>query len=55
MRKINLINPVAKALFQSRPRKQVVLPRKGKKAKYNRKQEKERTNAKARSHNISED
>jgi|DEB0MinimDraft_6_1074348.scaffolds.fasta_scaffold83324_3 hypothetical protein len=55
MRKVTQINPVAKALLQSRRRTQSVPARKGGKAKYNRKQEKERTNAEARNRDIRED
>jgi|TARA_Y100001938_G_C7811467_1_gene292096 stalled ribosome alternative rescue factor ArfA len=54
MVKLHLINPVAKALLTERRKPQVVPPKKGK-GSYNRKKEKEKFNAKARSHNISED
>lgn len=52
---ITRINPIARAMLQSRTRKQVVPARKGGKAKVNRKQQKERTNAEARSIDISKD
>ena len=54
MVKLHLINPVAKALLTERRKPHVVPPKKGK-GSYNRKKEKEKFNAKARSHNISED
>ena len=37
---IGIVNPVAKAMLQERKPPQVVLPKKGSKAKRNRKQEK---------------
>lgn len=52
---ITRINPIARAMLQSRTHKQVVPPRKGSKAKVNRKQQKERTNAEARSVDIRKD
>jgi hypothetical protein len=52
--KLHLINPIAKALLGNRRKPQVVPPKKGK-GSYNRKKEKEKFNAKARSNNISED
>ena len=39
IKKPNLINPVAKAMLQDRKSPQVVLPKKGNKAKRNRKKE----------------
>ena len=37
---VGIVNPVAKAMLQERKAPQVVLPKKGSKAKRNRKQEK---------------
>jgi hypothetical protein len=37
---VGIVNPVAKAMLQERKSPQVVLPKKGSKAKRNRKQEK---------------
>jgi hypothetical protein len=47
---VGIVNPVAKAMLQERKASQVVLPKKGSKAKRNRKQEKYRAIRDAKLH-----
>jgi len=47
---VGVVNPVAKAMLQERKAPQVVLPKKGNKAKRNRKQEKYRAIRDAKLH-----